>query len=228
MKFFNELSFLVGVALLAPSSALGADKKKEEAPAELAVPVATIGEQQCEADIFYSWEPAFPGGLGTPLPAGSPSADGTSTTLGAANGAPAGDTAAPTPITIAAPIEEHFSKALSSAATETDAKERLEAEIAAQRRLAGAECSRRHENLGECMASHISVLGSEFGKLDFETRRLLREQFKTDCERLEGRCKGTKAGEAKCRAVLGETPPPVAVAGEQPGEKAPEKGKGKK
>lgn len=222
MRALRGLSFILGILLVTPSTSMSADKKKEEAVPEAAVPAAAIGEQQCEAEIFYLWEPALSISFGDSPSSATLPANGTPP----ANGAPSNDAAPPTTIGASAPIEEeHFSKAHSSAATETDAKERLDAEIGAQRRLAAVECSRRHENLGECIASHISLPGSEFVKLDFETRRMLRDQFKTDCERLEGRCKGTKAGEAKCRAVLGETPPPAAPTGEKAQEKKGEKGK---
>lgn len=186
-----------GIFFAAPLLVHAADKDKKEDKSAPPAPPPPAGEFVCEAEVFFSWVPQPP-----KLPVQPPSP-----------GAPPPGTA-PSP---GPPIEESFAKARVSGISEVDARANLLEETTHTQHDASEQCAKRHERLGDCISARILSMGADYVTLDFETRRMLRDQYKVDCERAVGTCTETRVGDVTCQATV--APPPPAPAEPPPGEK---------
>lgn len=166
------------VNLLAASVAAAADPKGAPAP----TPAEVAAESICESDVFYTWKPT---------PAVEPTQIG--------KGAPAPTPNPPDP-------REMFQQKLTERGSDKDQiqlilKSRLvEAQASAQK-----YCERHHQNQALCISDMLESLGADFSKLDFESRRTLREKLVMDCAHNSGNCVSTRSSDITCRELTKST-----------------------
>lgn len=166
----------------------------EDPPAATPPPAGEV-QYVCEADIYYSWRRL-------------PPADSSGTN-------PVVDEAMK-------PIEVFFRKAHARASVKGDAETSLQALTLEFQALARKQCETDHQSQGSCSASRMLALGPEYRNLDFESRRLVREQVASDCAKNTGICTETRATEMECREAKA-----IETAEEKPTE-APKKDAKKK
>jgi hypothetical protein len=97
-------------------------------------------------------------------------------------------------------------------AKEEEVKARLADKLPEALASARALCQKAHESLGQCTAGKISSLSEELGRVDFDTRRTIKEKVLADCEKNSGICLEVKAREPKCVIIENTvTPEPEAA-----------------
>lgn len=184
------------------SSVSAADKK--DAKADSAVPaVAAATITNCSTDVFYSWKRLPPVPPQAPTDAGGKSAP-----------APAA------PTDEIKPEEVFYQQVREQSDAKDTAEQMLLSRLPDVETRAREHCSNEHENQGSCLALRLRSLGEDFTKMDFESRKMVREQIMLDCSRGSGTCLSTRHSDPTCKE---ETPKPVAA--EAPADAKKEKKK---
>ena len=184
--------------LSAPLLSFAADKKDAGAAA---TPTPTAPLITCSTEIRYKWKR---------LPA--PLKDGMDAQKGKATHP------APDP-ELQQPVESFSSLLKEDGSSEEALKAEIEALLPSAEARAMNECIELHQNLGSCAAKKIGSISSQLERMDFETKRALREQLLEDCRGVYGVCLSTLKSEISCKQEA--TPAPAAT--EAPAAKDPKK-----
>lgn len=188
--------------LIYPGVVFAVDKKEDKkdsaaasAPATSPDAHSTSSPAQCTQSISYSWKRLPPKEESPDLAGKKPPK-------------------APTPDPEIYGVNEIAAFTRSeTGASEAEVKDKLASSTATALAHARELCRKEHENTGDCVAGKLAA--QQMDRLDFETRRLIREQIVHDCLTQSGLCLSTKEGEITCSAlqkVETEASPPAEAA----------------
>lgn len=188
--------FLIAFVFIMPSTLLAADKKDSKgavasAPAEVGAPVIN-----CQLEISYKWKRRPP----SPHEA-QPAKGGRQPSL-----VPTPDPELYQSFTVLAEILRDSGK------DESDVKESLANQVVAAKSRATKQCQETHQTPGMCLAKSIGAMGDQFDRLDFESKRAIRNQLVADCDTDAGVCLNVAAGEITCKTQVVAVPPAEAPA----------------
>lgn len=141
-------------------------------------PPTTPEEARCRQEIVYSWKripPPRQDSARTPEPTSDPS--------------------------LLQPMEVVVLVLVEEGAPEDELKGRLAERLPEALANARIQCQKTHENIGQCSAGKLGALLEDLTRVDFETRRNIKERVIADCEKNSGVCIGAKAKEIQCTVV---------------------------
>lgn len=191
MNWWREICVcfvLVGISIAPVDSCFAADKKEAKGDAKGAAgkdaataPVVVPGVR-CESSVYYSWKPLPPTPNQFAQPSEHPEAD-------------------------KEPIEQFFKRAFATGADQEEVKKELALQVEPLLSEARRGCELERQSKGECVTRQIGLLGSAFHQMDFETRRLIREETIKDCQKKQGTCVAVRSSDAVCVVVVPDTLP---------------------
>jgi hypothetical protein len=73
-------------------------------------------------------------------------------------------------------------------------------------------CVDLHQNLGTCLSKKLGAVSVQLDRMDFDTKRAIREQSLEDCKKEQGICLSTSKTEITCRQEIVPTPAPTEAA----------------
>lgn len=181
--------------LLLSAPALAVDKKDAksaptETPAAPTEPTAST-ITSCRQEIRYSWKKIPPPEAEPVNPRAKPAPT------------PDPELFAPREVTVLTLFEE--------GPNADEVKAKLAAMSPEALASAREQCHQTHETLGQCSVGKLGALSEELGRLDFETRRSVREKLIEDCEKRSGICLEAKLGTLDCSEKQEASPPPAAA-----------------
>jgi len=195
--------FLTLFAVSLVQSAYAVDKKEAAAPAATATAapaeVPKTAATICNAEVTYKWKRIAPPVLITdPLAAGKKG-----------KGVyPAANPQLPDP-DIYGPIESTAVSLGESGPIESEVRARIEAQIPSALTKAMTICSELHQNQGTCLSKKLGAVSTQLDRLDFETKKAIREQSMEDCKKDHGICISASKSEITCRLEVLPTPAPT-------------------
>lgn len=190
MKAFFALLF----AILLIQSANAADKKDAAAatPTEIPKEPLTI----CNVEISYKWKRIPPPPPADPV-GGAKKGKGAAAPI-----------ATPDP-EIYGTIESPALSLSESGTIESEVKARVEAQFSGALSQAMNQCVELHQNQGTCLSKKLGAVSTQLDRLDFETKKAIREQSIEDCKKEHGVCLSTAKSEITCRKEVLPTPAPT-------------------
>lgn len=159
------------------AKAAPAGETRPDATAEGEAEAGGKSEYSCDADIFYSWKRV-------PQPAEPQKV--------------AAKNAEPEDPDVYKPIEEFYVQSHAEADTKEEAELRLKGRLPELEANARKYCESVRQNRGKCVADRLAVMGPDYVNLDFEARRVVREQVSIDCMKNSGVCLAPRSGDLSC------------------------------
>lgn len=198
-----KASLIILLTIFLTHSAYAVDKKEPAAAGAAAVPTEIPKEPLtiCIAEISYKWKRMAP-----PLPSTDP--------LGAGKKGkgvyPSPNTQAPDP-EIYGPIESPALSLSENGTIESEVRARIEAQFSSALAQAMNQCVELHQNQGSCLSKKLGAVSTQLDRLDFETKKAIREQSMDDCKKEHGVCLSVAKSEITCRKEVLPTPAPTEV-----------------
>lgn len=87
------------------------------------------------------------------------------------------------------------------AATEDEAKAKIQLALDKDKQDAMEECQSVHENLSGCIAAKFLAMGNVLRQLDFNARKELENSISEDCRSSTGRCLKSEASPIECHSL---------------------------
>jgi len=187
-----KIVFLILALLSLVHQAVAVDKKEAAAvavPTEAPKTPMTI----CSAEVSYKWKRIPPPPVESPAGKKGKAAQ-----------------PAPTPDPeIYAPIQAPALTMSESGPIESEVKARIEAQFSNALGQAMHICVSLHQNQGSCLSKKLGAVSIQLDRLDFETKKAIREQSIEDCKNEAGVCLSTSKSEITCRQEILPTPAPT-------------------
>jgi hypothetical protein len=187
----SSLLVLFFLALAQPAFAVDKKEAAPAAPTEVPKTPLTI----CTAEVSYKWKRVPP-----------PPAVDLGVAPKKAKSAPV--TATPDP-EIYGTMESSALSLTESGEIESEVKARIASQLPAGLSKAMDICVDLHQNQGTCLTKKLGSVSSQLDRLDFETKKEIREQSIEDCKREHGVCISTSKSEITCRVEVLPTPAPT-------------------
>ncbi len=191
---FSKIVLLAALSINVYSSAYAADKKDAAAATPTEAP--KLPNITCTSEFSYKWKRIPP----PPPPE----------LAGGKKGKPA---ALPTPDPdLYQPIESPAISIKESGTIEDEVKARVQAAVNDTTIQAMKICVDLHQNLGTCLSKKLGAVSVQLDRMDFDTKRAIREQSLEDCKKEQGICLSTSKTEITCRQEIVPTPAPTEAA----------------
>lgn len=87
---------------------------------------------------------------------------------------------------------------------EEDAKEKLNLVSFQEKKHAYEVCKLEHQNYSACLATKLKTVSTSNINISFNSKALIEEAIKKDCDAISGLCKETKMEEVVCKEIKKE------------------------
>jgi len=202
MKFDRILFYSLFLIFSSAEVSFSADKKDAAAAAPAAPVIAP--QSICSTELTYKWKRLPPPPPPEPAAGKKPKA---------------ATPQEPLDPDLCQPIEAPALSLKESGPIEVEVKARLDAQLSEARMHAMNLCIELHQSQGTCLSKKLGAMSSQLDRMDFETKRAIREESVNDCKSLYGVCLSTTNSDITCRVEVVPTPAPVEAATKDPKKK---------